>query len=862
MKRMPLGRFLLRAAPFLAAAAPLVAPASAYAQAPAAAKPTLVPPKVKTDPGAVYPKQAITDKVATEVAVILVVEIDATGAVTKATVAEPQGHGFDEAAVEASKSLVFEPATRDGQPIPARIKHRYSFPVPKSIIRGKVANQSSDRGLAAEVSVVGADGIGLPATVAADGTFTAEVATPGHYSVRVHVEGFTDPAPTELDLAAAEVVELTIRVARKEAPPEPKKPDAKEPDVEEVQVRGKKPPREVTKRTLEQRELSRIPGTNGDALRALQNLPGVARPPGLAGLLIVRGSAPNDTNIFIDGTLVPIVYHFGGLSSVVPTEALEKIDFYPGNFSAQYGRVMGGIVDVSLRDPKKDKLHGFAQVDLIDARALAEGPLGKGWSFLVAGRRSYVDTWLGPVLTAAGSSVSTAPVYYDYQAVLQKDIDKNKSFRLAFMGSDDRLALIVQSGSGSDPTLGGNISLGTAYYRLQARYRQKISDKTEWKTTAAVGKDSIQFNLGENYFKLTTHPITLRSELSHKLGSGVTMNVGMDWLYTPYEIAIRFPPIPQPGQPDPGPFGSRPPLTVKETDSIYRPAIYDELEIVPWKGGRVVTGVRVDYAKDTKSWDVSPRFVFRQDVVAGAGKRTTVKGGLGVFRQPPQPQETNKAFGQIGLTSNRAIHYTLGAERELGKNVEISMEGFYKDFDHLVVANQLNSGLGQAYGIETLVRYKPDSRFFGFLAYTLSRSMRRNSASEAERLFTFDQTHILTAVGSYRLGRGWEIGSRFRLTSGSLTTPQRYGFVDENSGSAVPLNAATNSERLPMYRQLDIRVDKSWQFKTWKLGAYLDVLNVYNAGNSEGVSYNYDSTLRTYSGSLPIIPSLGLRGEL
>ena len=126
-------------------------------------------------------------------------------------------------------------------------------------------------------------------------------------------------------------------------------------------MRGEKPPRSVTKETLDQREISRIPGTNGDALRSLLNLPGVGRPPALAGLLIVRGSAPQDSQYFIDGTPVPIVYHFGGLSSVVPTEMIDRLDFYPGNFSAQYGRAMGGIVDVGLLNPASDRLHGHGR---------------------------------------------------------------------------------------------------------------------------------------------------------------------------------------------------------------------------------------------------------------------------------------------------------------------------------------------------------------------------------------------------------------------------------------------------------------------------------------------------------------------
>ena len=126
-------------------------------------------------------------------------------------------------------------------------------------------------------------------------------------------------------------------------------------------MKGDRPPREVTRRTIGREEMAQSAGTYGDALLSLQNLPGVARPPPFSGALVVRGSAPQDTNVYIDGTNVPLAYHFGGLSSVVPTELLDRIDFYPGNYSAQYGRGMGGVVDVGLRDPSKDHYHGLVR---------------------------------------------------------------------------------------------------------------------------------------------------------------------------------------------------------------------------------------------------------------------------------------------------------------------------------------------------------------------------------------------------------------------------------------------------------------------------------------------------------------------
>jgi TonB family protein len=834
--------------------------------APPPAPPAVTPPALTKDEGAAYPAEMLANAPRQPLSVSLILVVDSTGHVTRVDVERGSGHeAIDRAAVDAAKRLEFTPATRGGQPVAAKVRHTYEFSPPLSRIVGAVqAGGKSRRPIAgATVTLRAADGTSRSAVTGVDGAYRFGELPSGTYHLTVAAAG-------KKTLEFDEEIEPGTERSMVFNPPDAAIPQAQgEEVVEEVTVKGERPPREVTKRTLEQREIERIPGTNGDALRSLQNLPGVARPPSIVGLLIIRGSAPQDTNVFVDGTLIPIVYHFGGLSSVVPTETLEKIDFYPGNFSAQYGRAMGGIVDVGVRDPKKDgRLHGLAQVDLIDARVMAEGPIGAGWNFLVAGRRSYVDVWLKPVLESTGAGVTTAPVYYDYQAMLQKDFSRTSNLRLLFFGSDDRLDVLTKSAAGSDPSFTGGLSMHTGFWRAQARYRAKLGEATDFKAMAAFGQDIVDVQIGDNYFVVTSWPVTSRVELSQKVATGVIANVGMDLLYDPYKVDVRFPPLPRPGEPPPGPFVSRPPLTSSDSDAIYRPALYSELELVPWRGGRIVPGLRVDYAKDTRAWDVSPRFSARQDVtgssVGQAGeRRTTLKGGVGVFTQPPQPQETNAVFGTVGVVSNRSLHYDFGVEREVTKNIDVSFEGFYKQMDDLVTVRAGNVGKGRAYGLETLIRYKPDERFFGWLAYTLSRSVRRDTPDAPERLSPYDQTHILTVLGSYRLGGGWEIGGRFRLVSGSLYTPNNYGFYDENAGGYVPLSSYPPfGQRLPLFHQLDVRVDKTWRFRHWTLSAYIDVQNTYNQGNVEGVSYNYNYTRRTWASGLPLLPILGVRGEL
>jgi hypothetical protein len=292
------------------------------------------------------------------------------------------------------------------------------------------------------------------------------------------------------------------------------------------------------------------------------------------------------------------------------------------------------------------------------------------------------------------------------------------------------------------------------------------------------------------------------------------------------------------------------------------PGAYTEWEIVPVRGTRIVPGLRADYDNATKGWDVAPRINARQDLTR-AFPRTTLKGGVGVFYQPPAPLQTDPVFGQSGLSSNRSVHYDVGFEQELSHQIDVSTDVFYKALDRLVTTGAGNSGDGFAYGAEWLVRYKPDARFFGWIAYTLSRSERRDLPTQEYRLFQYDQTHILTALGSYKLGHGWQLGARFRLVSGNLYTPVTYGPYDATVGTqlAVQDNPPFGA-RLPLFEQLDLRVDKTWEFAKWKLTVYLDVQNVYNRANPEGVTYNYNSTQSTYISGLPLLPSLGVRGEL
>jgi TonB family protein len=860
--------------------------------------PQIVMPELVHFEPAAYPEEA--EAAGLEGAVILALDIGVDGAVVGAEVLEPIGHGFDEAARQAALGFRFEPATRGGEPIAVRIKYLYRFTLapaapetpdtetrgpPIGNLGGVIRLRGDDAPLVgARVTVTGPAGDSRTLAVSDAGEWVLEGIPEGRYVVRVEADGF-DPMEITEEVRAGEATEATYRL-------EPL------PEGLEIVVRGERPPREVTRRTIERREMSRIPGTSGDALRSIQSLPGVARPPGLAGLLIVRGSAPQDTEVFVDGASVPLIYHFGGLSSAVPTELLDRIDFYPGNFSARYGRVMGGVVDVALRspntecyeaygrpleDPKAECFHGLAQVDLIDTRALVQGPLGGNWSFAVGGRRSWLDAWLKPVLEEAGAGVTSAPVYHDYQLLVNGRFSDDSELSLRFYGSDDKLELVINDPGVQDPgLLGGNVQFSTAFYRAQAVHRVPLTPEVELTSMISVGRDAIQFGLAQLRFELEFNPVSIRNEFAVSLLDGFKLYVGQDILVGAYDVLVRAPAPPRPGEPAPGPFSTQPIFLSEDSGTLYRPAWFIEGDVRPSKRAQLVPGFRVDYARDSGHMDLSPRINGRYDLIGGPAeadleddrrRRTTLKGGAGIFHQPPQYQETNPIFGTPGIESNRSEHYTVGVEQELTEQIEVSLEGYYKHLDNLVARRPSltgfsydNVGEGYVVGAETRVKYNPDKRFFGWIAYTLSRSIRRDRPELDERLFEFDQTHNLTALGSYRLGRGWEFGARFRIISGPLATPvfahpSLASLYAADAATYTPLQGPPFSQRLPLFHQMDVRIDKSWQFEYWRLSAFMDIQNVYNNPAVEALAYNYDFTSSSYTTGIPIIPSVGVRGE-
>jgi hypothetical protein len=606
-------------------------------------------------------------------------------------------------------------------------------------------------------------------------------------------------------------------------------------------------------------EASHLAGARGDALASIEAMPGVGHAPPLSGLLILRGSGPNDTNVFVDGTGISLPYHFGGLSAVIPSEVLERLDFYPGNYEARYGRGMGGAVEFGIRAPRDDgQFHGMVQLDPIEARAVAEGPVAGGWRFLAAARRSTVDLWLDPLLSGSGTP-TFAPRYYDAQLELAKNFDSRRSLRLLVFGYDDQLDFF-QGSNARSAEFAGSASEHIAFAAAQAQYVDRYASSGELRVMASVGRDISRRAEGLFFYDIEQTPIDVRADLTQRVAGGVRLEAGADVIHAPYTGTGRAPALADPDVPTGGP--SVMPLQATVSGARFQPAGYLQGILSPWSGSRIVPSLRLDYDQGTDQWDASPRITLRQDLPS-LSRRTTLKAAAGEYFQPPQLVEIAPVFGQAGLRSNRSVQYDAGVEQELSSQVDLSVDVFDKWMDRLVVPNAGNSGGGRAYGVEWLLRYKPDGRFFGWIAYTLSRSVRRESPSQPFYLFDFDQTHNLSVVASWRIDDRWRVGARFRFTSGNPYSPQGSGALDASSATYLPTPALLpNGARLPPFHELDLRVDRTWRLGAARLTAYVDIENVYSYGAPIGPAYSFNYQKSELATGLPILPSLGLRGEL
>jgi len=814
------------------------------------AEPQVVPPELVTFVEAKLPPEL--DLAPGTYRVVLAVTVDEAGAVTDVAAREADAPALTAPAIQAARAFAFTPAKVDGLAVPVQITYTYTFELKPRVIVAALEALFFEKGTRRPLAGITAflEENSLAATSDAEGVARFAGVPPGRYTLYVP-DGEFDEArePVEVPAPGGPVPRVRVGLTPRRGA------------AFRTVVRAPPEARFVAKQSLSFEELQRLPGTGGDPLKAVQNLPGIARPQGLSGNLVILGSPPNDSQVFLEGFPFFQLYHFGALYSVVNPEFLERIDFVPAGFDASFGDVIGGIVDVRLKEEPVERWRGSADVNLLHSQAYLAVPYSAEGDVQVAFRRSYVDAVLAAAAPAS-LGLTTAPRYYDYQVAWRHRAGPHRFF-VFVNGSDDRLALVRDRPAGSDVRLSGALTFGTWLHALVARWtyapRAGLRNRLALQV-AGQGIEVVAFDTFE--FKVRQVPVTLRDELDLRLAGWLDARFGVEGTLSPAAAKASLPQRVTNGQVPP-PSATRPVLSSDETLLLGRVAPFTSFEIRPLPGWTLVPSLRADVWMGTwKGWSLDPRLSTRVQLTPLWA--LTAAGGL--YSQQPFFDEISKGFGNPSLGPNRAAHALLGVEWRPLERLTVAAKGFYKhsyDLTEQVDDRTLrydNSGVGRAYGADLLVRVNPGGRFFGWIAYSYVVSERKNPGTGSWEPSKVDQRHLLNVLGSYDLGWGWSLGARFRLATGYPYTPVLGAAYDADADrwAALP-NPAVNSGRLPAFHSLDVRVDKEWRFDAWILAAYLEVQNVYNRRNPEGVQYNYDYSQSAATPGLPILPMLGVR---
>lgn len=626
-------------------------------------------------------------------------------------------------------------------------------------------------------------------------------------------------------------------------------------------VRGKKEKNQTLATTLSRAEIEKIPGTAGDALRGIQNLPGIAIPGDLSSQLAVQGGGPNDNLYLLDNIPWPFPFHFGGVLSTVNSSLLSSVDLNAAGFGARWGDCLGAVLDAQTRAGKKDRLHASLEMNLVTSQILVEGPLGAGdASFALAGRRSYFDLFMGSLLNRyANGGFTVLPYFWDLEGVLDFSLDPANHVRALALGSNDRLGLEITADQARDPSLAGEFSLengavmgGASWintalpgvtstltpYGFQTRVAESLGTgfDVDDRTFARGLKEEAEWKAGELW------------GMKHNLGFGGNLEV-VEYGTTAYFYTTSTNGVPT----DPAS------TTVSAQNFNCGAYLQDRIQFHPdW----VFTG-GIHYDKNSSI--AGDRSTPRLGLEWRYDSQTLWKTAWGVYDQFPGGLETDPHFGNPQLSANLAEHGVLSLEKKFSRELTGRIDAYYKRYDELAVYDSsrktyVNEGEGTAKGVEVLLREDAGERFFGWISYAYSKSERLRPPTNQWAAYPYDQPNILTLVASWRFTPVWSAGAKVHYNTGLLAKSlvKRY---QDGQGIWRAVFSDTYDRRLDDYLRLDVRVDYSWRWEGWRLNLYLEILNLLNRLNPAGVGYSKDYSESHVISNLPRMPYFGLEAE-
>ncbi|HLT36388.1 MAG TPA: TonB-dependent receptor [Enhygromyxa sp.] len=669
----------------------------------------------------------------------------------------------------------------------------------------------------------------------------------------------------------------------------------------------------ITRTMLRDEEIHELPGSGGDPFSVVRSLPGAAQVAGFLPYVVVRGAAPGNTGYYLDGVRVPALFHVAVGPSVVHPYFIDEVDFYAGGVPVRLGRFASGIVEGKTRSAARDRVRGEVDLRLTDTGALLEIPFNRprdGACLAEAdqldgrARREARAACLGPgrgALTLGGRYSYTGLIlsaipglnvklsYWDYQARLDHDLGRRARYTAFVFGSYDELgprtAFTVVEDQDGEPisTLDDDPDpyLRLEFHRIDQRIRQRLGSRGHIDYRLALGLD----RSGVQSVRVDQWRVVPRIDAQLELGERLTLQAGLDQEFQIFRLPRDLDLSSVTGSVEDlalllsERFVS---VTGLYVDLAYR---YGALELRP--------GVRADlwaqvgaspYLPGARTrvsaFGVDPRLLLREQV----GEHIALRQSLGVYHQAPDPPIPIPGVETIGLEDGlqRNAQGSFGWEWTIVDRLVLTQDAYVGRLANMQ-DYELSEGLsgstnvewddylvrvtGWAWGLETMLRLIPDGKAYGWLAYTLSWSIRDYPLGGYAPA-TWDQRHILNAVVGWNINRKWRLGGRFHVNSGRPYTSRR---TKQDGSLETLIEAMTNHRndaRLPAFMQLDVRVERVFTLRDFRLHLYLDLANANFAREvlrCDSLAESASLAVQVVDGCVNpqavryILPALGLR---
>jgi len=660
------------------------------------------------------------------------------------------------------------------------------------------------------------------------------------------------------------------------------------------------------------RRLEALPASFGgkDVIEVLGWLPGIQRAGEVTGGLLVRGSGPDQVLYLIDGAPVYHPWHAFSLISTFQTETFKDLKFYRGSFPAEFGGRLSAVLDAELRDGRNAEPKLIASINPLNARFLIESAIGPKSSFMLSGRRSYIDKLIGrshPVSDSNGrrDTLRTGYFFHDWSAKVSFAPQTNNRLSFAYYSGRDDLDLRLPFDLSLDfsswlkpADLFFEVDQDWGNTLYSVRYQHLVTDRlfvsgtaynSEYSaheaafihptqsasvtSTYDVTLTDLGVRIDADYFPSLTHQFrTGLSIVNHRFRSGIDALVK----YSPSLSET----LSQKGD-------------VRTTEF----AAHFQDHWKPFDGLSALVGARLSYFGSGNYLRFSPRFSFQTVFNA---RWFILRGSASSQVQFLQRVRDRFSF-LYDLVSSRWIpsgptvkpsrsrQFALAGESNPFAWLQVTVEGYVRHGRGVVLPRdefQSKSGLlGPGIDIATLLgQYTPgNERSYGIeagadlqmlswqilLAYTGSRSQNRTPELDetSYRPSRFDIPRSFSAVAQRSLGN-WRFSLSTVLRSGYPTTVPvaRYIITDPVSGeqSFFFHMPEINNGRLPPYFRLDVGVGYRFHFLDATWSAQIHVYNILNRRNV--ISRTYDPLREGFrpkdNRGLPLLPLFELEMRL